>query len=501
MRDRPRNAFQHKRLDQPPAAWDPLADALARSAAAEHALFLGNGTEGPVHSRREEALLVLGPPRSGKTASIVVPNVLAAAGPVLSASTKPDVLYATRLARGRWGDCRMFDPSGTIEEPPRTTRIAWTPLRTSRDWDGAVMMVEAMVGAARPDGGRGESAHWIERASALLAPLLHAAALDDAAMPEVLAWVDRREPQRALRILAAADTSGGERAMDLLSGIVKTDEREASGIWSTASGVLAAYRTDAGAGATTGPCLDAAVFAASSDTLYVVAPGRHQRHAAPLIAGIVEDVRAAAYGQAAVAPAPAARNPPLLLALDELANIAPLRELPAIVSEGGSQGLVTLACLQDLSQARARWGVEADGFLSLFGTKLLLPGIGDVRTLETVSALCGEHRVTDFSVTRAPSLLRRGKVLSATETSRSVRWLAVDEIARGRDGHALALDSAGRFGFVELTPYHRDPLWSAVIGDAAARSLGSERRRDLRGTALGRGRDAASGPPARQLSG
>ena len=287
--------------------------------------------------------------------------------------------------------------------------------------------------------------------------------------------------------------------MDLLSGIVKTDEREASGIWSTASGVLAAYRTDAGAGATTGPSLDAAAFAESSDTLYVVAPGRHQRHAAPLIAGIVEDVRAAVYGRSAGGGrAPGERNPPLLLALDELANIAPLRELPAIVSEGGSQGLVTLACLQDLSQARARWGVEAEGFLSLFGTKMLLPGIGDVRTLETVSALCGEHSVTELSVTRAPSFRRRGKLLSATETSRSVRRLAVDEIAHGREGHALALDGAGRFGFVALTPYHRDPLWSAVIGDAAARSLGADRERGVSGTALVRARDGARGRPARR---
>ena len=118
MRDRMRNPFQHKDVEVAPSPFDPLADAFARSAAAGHAVFLGNGTEGPVHSRHEEAVLVLGPPRSGKTASIVVPNVLAAAGPVLTASTKPDVLFATRLARGRWGDCRLFDPSATIEAPP-----------------------------------------------------------------------------------------------------------------------------------------------------------------------------------------------------------------------------------------------------------------------------------------------------------------------------------------------------------------------------------------------
>src|SRR5580704_2625127 len=71
-----------------------------------------------------------------------------------------------------------------------------------------------------------------------------------------------------------------------------------------------------------------------------------------------------------------------------------------MVSEGGSQGVVTLACLQDLSQARARWGTAADGFLSLFGTTVVLPGIGDVRTLEALSTLAGEEEVTTRSINR-----------------------------------------------------------------------------------------------------
>src|SRR3712207_5291723 len=65
----------------------------------------------------------------------------------------------------------------------------------------------------------------------------------------------------------------------------------------------------------------------------------------------------------------------MLWALDEVANVAPLRKLPGIVSEAGGHGLQVLACFQDLSQARARWGAAADGFLSLFGTKVV-SGIG-----------------------------------------------------------------------------------------------------------------------------
>ena len=60
--------------------------------------------------------------------------------------------------------------------------------------------------------------------------------------------------------------------------------------------------------------------------------------------------------------------------------------------------MLTLACLQDLSQARGRWGAAAEGFLSLFGTTVVLPGIGDVRTLEALSALGGEEEVATRSV-------------------------------------------------------------------------------------------------------
>jgi hypothetical protein len=59
--------------------------------------------------------------------------------------------------------------------------------------------------------------------------------------------------------------------------------------------------------------------------------------------------------------------------LDEVANIAPLQELPQIASEGGGQGLTLLAALQDLSQARARWGKAADGFLTLFRRQAAAP--------------------------------------------------------------------------------------------------------------------------------
>ena len=217
-----------------------------------------------------------------------------------------------------------------------------------------------MVGASRSNGQRASEHHWTERSGALLSTLLHAAATENLSMRDVLKWIDRHNGVPALEILSS---NAGEDApaTDLLAGIVATDSREQSGIWSTASGVLAAYRTEGALASTQAPPLDLHEFCGGANTLYLCSTGRRQRQFAPLVVAIIGDTRDAAYARTRDGQA----GPPTLLALDEVANIAPIPDLPAMVSEGAGQGLLVLACLQDLSQARVRWGSAADGFLSL----------------------------------------------------------------------------------------------------------------------------------------
>jgi type IV secretory pathway TraG/TraD family ATPase VirD4 len=127
----------------------------------------------------------------------------------------------------------------------------------------------------------------------------------------------------------------------------------------------------------------------------------------------------------------------MLWALDELANIAPLPDLPATISEGASQGLVVLACLQDLSQARTRWGAAADGFATLFTHKLVLPGIADLATLRQISALAGHIDVPVTGHHRDTNPFGRA---STNTTPQQRPRLPVDTIANGHPGYALWLD-------------------------------------------------------------
>jgi type IV secretory pathway TraG/TraD family ATPase VirD4 len=393
-------------------------------------LYLGWGTNGPVRARTDEHALVIGPPRSGKTSRLLVFAVLAHTGPAVVTSTKPDVLALTAPARARLGRVWLWDPSGTTPVPDGVEELRWSPVVGCEIWDEAVARAYALSSAARPHQSA-HDAHWVERAQALLAPLLHAAALAGADLAVVLSWLHRRELVMPLSTLT---DKGAHRAAALLAGIGHTDPRELSGIFSTADSLLAGYRTDAALGAARFPNFAPSAFAASTDTIYICAPSITQALHAPLVISLLDQVRSAVYHRR--------RWPAMLFALDEVAQIAPLPDLASTIAEGGSQALVVMACLQDLSQARARWGVAADGFLTLFTHKLVLPGIADLTTLKAVSALAGEVDVRVRSTTVSNGGFSK-KHASTTRSSRRQPRLPVDTVARGTPGTALLISGTG----------------------------------------------------------
>lgn len=392
-------------------------------------LYLGAGAPGGagaasglVLAERQQGVLVLGPPRSGKTTTLAIPNVLGAPGPVIATSTKPEVMAATAATRAVQGRCWLFDPSGTTPAPPDVTRIRWSPVAACSHWDEALLTARAMTAAARPHGHHGDAGHWLERAEAMLAPLLHAASLTGQGMRQVQTWVLRQDLDVPAGILASR---GATLAADVVTGLAATDHREQSGIFSTTAGVLAAYRSAAVLDGAQPINFDPRMLATGSDTVFVCAPAREQELLAPITVAFIEAVRVGTYEAARRADPPPT---PITLVLDEAANIAPLPGLPALVSEGGGQGVATIACLQDLSQARSRWGADADGFLSLFGAKVVLPGIGDLATLELVSRLAGEMDVPTRSQSRGPWWAGRAANRSETWSMHRQRRLPVDAV-------------------------------------------------------------------------
>lgn len=421
--------------------------------------YLGESQSGEmVCADAESAVMVLGPPRSGKTSGVMIPAVLGAPGAVIGTSTKPDVMRATWRARAEIGQVWLFDPAGPQDEqlPEGVQRLRWSPVAAAGSWDDALVMARAMTACASPGKGTSNETHWAERAGALLAPLLYAANLTGRPIEDVLHWTLRQDMSEALEVLGQQQRHA--TAANVLIGIERTDTRERSSIFSATAGVLAAYNADATRASAKDPNFDPAVFARGTDTIYITAPEQKQALCAPLIVGLLEQVRHAVYEEAREQKPSYARPSRMLWALDEVANIAPIHDLPALVSQAGGQNLQVLVGLQDLSQARTRWGdAAAEGFMSLFQTRLVLHGIGDAKTLESISLALGEYDREVYSASTgrsdndypfAPDNRSEG-VSYHTQTR---RVLTPGEVANVPAKHALLLEGA-YWELIRLTPW------------------------------------------------
>ena len=136
-----------------------------------------------------------------------------------------------------------------------------------------------------------------------------------------------------------------------------------------------------------------------------------------------------------------------------------------------------MACLQDLSQARQRWGAAADGFLTLFGTKVVLPGVADLATLELVSRLGGELDVAARSVSRGPWWSGSRAAPTTTWSTQRQRRLPVDAVNQQPGGTALVLAANRAPARVTLSPWWRTPPFAPL---PSAPTVGGRQRRRSR---------------------
>jgi hypothetical protein len=120
----------------------------------------------------QESVLVLGPPRTGKS-GLIADVVSRYPGPVLSTSTKPDVFWLTSGLRLARGPVHVFNPQG-IGAVPST--FHWSPLDGCQDPEVAIRRADGFANAISM-GGIDDSSFWTSKAGDYLRAFFHAAAL------------------------------------------------------------------------------------------------------------------------------------------------------------------------------------------------------------------------------------------------------------------------------------------------------------------------------------
>src|SRR5262249_39501806 len=123
-------------------------------------------------------------------------------------------------------------------------------------------------------------------------------------------------------------------------------------------------------------------------TLYMIASGDDDSPLTPVFRALASYVHYQA-GLLGTRTRAGRLDPPLLMALDEVAVICPV-DLPAMLADAAGKGILIMPVVHGTSQLEDRWGKPGGATIwATCGTKLLLPGISDDTTLETVSKLCG----------------------------------------------------------------------------------------------------------------
>lgn len=376
---------------------------------------LGTSRGRKIWATVEDSILLIGPPRSGKGLHVVINAILDAPGAVVTTSTRPDNLTATIAARQRIGPVAVFDPQQLA--PGLPSGVRWSPVRGCED--PLIAMIRATGLATATDYGTVSSGDfWQGKTIGAIQTLLHAAALDGRDAATLYRWATNATAAAdAVRILASNPLATPGWA-ETLESMLETDPKTRDSIWHGVSLAFSAF-ADPRVLASVTPAQDEAFdpedFIRRRGTVYLIATGTGSGASASLVAAFIEDLVETARRLAARSPG-ARLDPPLLLALDEIGNLAPLPSLPTLMAEGGGTGITTLAVLQSLDQAREKWGENNAGAIwDASIVKIILGGGSNSRDLQSLSALMGE---TD-EVTNSTTIDSRGGRSRQTSTRRA----------------------------------------------------------------------------------
>lgn len=364
------------------------------------------GTRRQVFTQPRDGVLVHGPSGSGKTWSLAYHLTVGAPHALVASTTKGDLpaaTYAERAARGR--RVHVFDPEQLLGWPDP---VRWSPLAGCEDPDTAIRRADALTNAM-PLKGTTNGGYFEAKAATLLRCYLHAAALDGATISEVRAWIPSRRAEKPRDILEASTVPDW---LDDLALVLDSPSDSSADVINACSRLLdplASPNLRLAVDIPHGVSFDPESFLRQGETLYLVSRGK-SRSMAPFVAALVAEVHHVADRLSQSMPGKR-WDPSVRFVLDEMNNVAPLPDLPDILTDSGGRGITVWCFAHNQAQNVERWGQSAGRQLKASApVHLVLPGLNDIDELDALSRIIGRRR--EWVKTPAGGQLRDDYLLS-----------------------------------------------------------------------------------------
>ncbi|MCP3821013.1 type IV secretory system conjugative DNA transfer family protein [Streptomyces sp. A3M-1-3] len=278
-----------------------------------------------------------------------------AEGPALVVTSDPTLWAETKDARAKLGPVLVYDPSHLCDTP---ARLHWSPSAGCETREVAAARAVALLAPVRPSARL--DAAVADAAETLLRCWLHAAAVDDRPFKLVHRWAQGNSAHEPVRILRTHPKAASGSAGELESALTAHPERReiAQELTARALSALSSIHIRDACTPNRTDSLTLESFVDEGGTLYLVGEAiedpRSRPGAMPLLTALASSV--VEHGRHMAARSSDGRlDPPLTLVLDDIAAVAPLPQLPELLTAGPAQGLPALALLRSQEQARARW--------------------------------------------------------------------------------------------------------------------------------------------------
>ncbi|MGW1070978.1 type VI secretion protein [Streptomyces aureus] len=278
-----------------------------------------------------------------------------AEGPALVITSDPRTWSETKDARAKLGPILLYDPAHLCDTP---ARLHWSPSAGCEDKETAAARAAALLAPVRPSAKADQA--MADVAETLMRSYLHAAAVEGKAFRHVHRWAQGSQVQDAVRALRTNPRAAAGSAGELEAALVSHPERRDIAQELTARALSALVTVNIRESCTPNRSDSLALdsFVNEGGTLYMIGEPIEDPKAAPgamplltaLASSVVERGRRMAERSSS-----GRLDPPLTLVLDDIAAVAPLPQLPDLLTTGPARGLPTLALLRSREQLRSRW--------------------------------------------------------------------------------------------------------------------------------------------------